>query len=196
MTTRNVAVLIFDGFADWEPAYALTGLRRWGNRSIVTVGYHPGAVVSMGGMRVVPDDVLETVTPASTELLILPGGDQWLDSYPAARIDAVVRQLTDAGVPVAAICAATVAMARGGFLKDRRHTSNGAAFLEEHAPGYETSPLYGDALAVVDRGVITASGLGAAEFADAIFATLGIFDDANRALYLDMYRRGVAPAGL
>ena len=196
MTARNVAVLVFDGFADWEPAYALTGLRRWGNRSVVTVGYERNAVLSMGGMRVVPDEVLEAVTPASTELLLLPGGDQWLESYPAARVDAVVRQLIDAGVPVASICAATVAMARGGFLKDRRHTSNGATFLKQQAPGYETPEMYTDALAVADRGVITASGLGAVEFADAIFATLDVLDDANRAVYIDMYRRGVAPPGL
>jgi hypothetical protein len=34
---RNTsAVLVFDGFADWEPAFALTGLRRWGRRPAVT----------------------------------------------------------------------------------------------------------------------------------------------------------------
>src|SRR6185312_89886 len=37
--SRRVAILVFDGFADWEPAYALTGLRRWGGRSVTSVGF-------------------------------------------------------------------------------------------------------------------------------------------------------------
>jgi putative intracellular protease/amidase len=191
--TRNIAVLVFDGFADWEPAFALSGLRRWGGRSVLSVGYDRGAVVSMGGLRVEPDDVLESVTPAATELLLLPGGDRWLEAYPAARIERSLATLVAAGVTVAAICAATVAVARAGLLRGRRHTSNGSLFLRRYAPGYETSELYVEALAVSDDGVITASGLGAVEFAHEIFAALGVFGAADLARYLDMYRRGQTP---
>jgi putative intracellular protease/amidase len=193
---RNIAVLIFDGFADWEPAYALSGLRRWGGRSIHSVGYDRGAVVSMGGLRVEPDDVLESVTPATTELLILPGGDAWVEAYPAARIERSLAALVAGGVTIAAICAATVAVARAGLLRGRRHTSNGSLYLRRHAPGYETPELYTDALAVTDDGLITASGLGAVEFAHEIFAALGIFGAADLTRYLDMYRRGQAPPDL
>jgi putative intracellular protease/amidase len=193
---RNIAVLVFDGFADWEPAYALSGLRRWGGRSIHSVAYDRGAVVSMGGLRVEPDDVLESVTPATTEVLILPGGDAWLEAYPAARIERSLATLVAGGVVIAAICAATVAVARAGLLQGRRHTSNGSLFLRRHAPGYETPELYVDALAVTDDGVITASGLGAVEFAHEIFAALGIFGTADLVRYLDMYRRGQAPPDL
>lgn len=34
---KSIAVLVFDGFADWEPAFALTGLRRWGKREVITI---------------------------------------------------------------------------------------------------------------------------------------------------------------
>ncbi len=190
---RSIAVLVFDGFADWEPAYALTGLRRWGGRVITSVGYGPSAVVSMGGLRVEPDDVLESVTPVTTELLLLPGGDPWLEAYPASRLEPVLGLLAAGGVTIAAICGATVALARAGLLRGRRHTSNGASFLQRHAPGYETPVLYEETLAVSDTGVITASGLGAVEFAREIFMALGLFKESDLAMFMDMYRGGRAP---
>jgi putative intracellular protease/amidase len=192
--TRNIALLVFDGFADWEPAYALTGVRRWGGRTVRVVGYDRRAVLSMGGLRVEPDDVLESVTPETTDVLLLPGGDGWLAEYPASRIDERLWALMHGGTRLAAICAATVALARAGILKGRRHTSNGSQFLRRHAPGYETPELYQDTLAVSDAGVITASGLGAVEFAREIFAALGMFSDSDLAQFLDMYRRGNSPS--
>lgn len=190
---RNVSVLVFDGFADWEPAYALTGLRRWGGRSVTAVGYSRGEVISMGGLRVQPDDVIENLVPETTELLILPGGDAWIETYPVSQFEKTLTTLSAGGVTIAAICAATVAVARLGLLRGRRHTSNGANFLRRHAPGYETPQLYTDALAVTDHGVITASGLGAIEFAHEIFSALGVLTESDRHLYVDMYRGGRAP---
>jgi putative intracellular protease/amidase len=124
----------------------------------------------------------------------LPGGDSWLEAYPAARVERLLATLVAGGVIIAAICAATAAVARAGLLRGRRHTSNGSLFLRRHAPGYETSELYAETLAVTDDGVITASGLGAVEFAHEIFAALGVFGAADLARYVDMYRRGHAPS--
>jgi putative intracellular protease/amidase len=191
--TRNVAVLVFDGFADWEPAYALTGLRRWGGRPVGVVGYDRSAVRSMGGLRVEPDDVLESVTADATELLLLPGGDVWLEGYPASRLEAVLATLVAREVVIAAICGATVAVARAGLLRERRHTSNGSTFVQQYAPGYETPALYAETLAVSDRGVITASGLGAVEFAREIFTALNVFAASDLAVFVDMYRHGRSP---
>jgi putative intracellular protease/amidase len=191
---RQTAVLVFDGFADWEPAFALTGLRRWGHRTVSVVGYDLGAVTSMGGLRVVPDSVIDDLSAETTEMLMLPGGDAWLDSYPALRLDPILSSLVDGRVPVAAICAATVALARAGCLRGRRHTSNGAAFLQHHASGYETQELYVETLAITDANVVTASGLGAIEFAREIFAALGVFGAADLQQYTDMYRHGRMPS--
>jgi len=185
---RNIAVLVFDGFADWEPAFALTGLRRWGRRTVTAVGFDRRPILSMGGLRVVPDEDIGALRPGTTELLLLPGGDMWTAEYPASRLESTMALLTEGGTQIAAICAATVALARGGQLRGRRHTSNSAAFLRLHAPGYETPDLYADELAVTDGGIITASGLAAIEFAHEIFAALGIFDESERRRYLALYR--------
>ncbi|HZS58972.1 MAG TPA: DJ-1/PfpI family protein [Gemmatimonadaceae bacterium] len=189
MTSPSTAVLIFEGFADWEPSFALTGLRRWGNRSVKTFGYDLSPVTSMGGLRVTPDAVLDDLVPDSTELLILPGGDMWEREYPADRLAPILYTLRAKAIPIAGICAATIAMARAELFRDRRHTSNGRDFLSHYAPGYETPSMYvEDTLAVADRGVISASGLGAVEFAAEIFTTLKAFPDPAIAQFRAMYR--------
>ncbi len=192
MADAHVAVLVFDDFADWEPAFALTGLRRWGHLSVVSYGYSRQTVTSMGGLRVIPDGLLSEVQVSQTRLFILPGGNAWLSDYPEASLHPLLRALADSDVPVAGICAATVALARAGLFTDRAHTSNSASFLSAHAAGYRDPGLYREALAVRDRGVISASGLGAVEFACEIFAELAIFNDADLRLYERRYRHGEA----
>lgn len=188
-----VAMLVFDGFADWEPAFALTGLRRWGGRTVVTAGYDLQPVMSMGGLRIVPDQTLADLSPQEIELLILPGGDVWEAGYPADVLDPVLARMLAAHVPVAAICGATIAAARAGLFRGRRHTSNSRTYLEQHAPGSGEDKAYADVLAVTDDGVISASGLGAVEFAAEIFAQLGVFGADEIRQYMEMYRRGTVP---
>jgi putative intracellular protease/amidase len=189
-----VAVLVFEGFADWEPAFALTGLRRWGNHAVVAVGYDRATVTSMGGLRVIPERTIDEVAALEPRLFLLPGGDMWQEGYPAAQLEPVLATLRARGVPIAGICAATIALARVGLFRERRHTSNGRAFLRKHAAGYETADAYVDDLAVRDGGVISANGLGAVEFAGEIFAELGVFGPADLRRYHEMYRRGRDPS--
>src|SRR3712207_8876530 len=106
-----IHVLVFDGFADWEPSYALAELRRSGNHEIVSVGFTTDEVTSMGGLRVRPDRALAEVRAEEVRLLILPGGDMWEreEAYPRAQLEALIGQVVRAARPVAAICGATVA---------------------------------------------------------------------------------------
>jgi putative intracellular protease/amidase len=193
MASRAVHVLVFDGFADWEPAFALAELRRSGRRTVVVVGFDARPVTSMGGLRVTPERGLGEARPADVELLILPGGDLWEGEYPRAALEALLGALTAAAVPVAAICGATLAVARAGLLDGRRHTSNMPGYLREHVPGYGGAAAYDPALAVSDRGVITASGLGPVEFARAIFQALGVFSASDEQLWFDMFKHGRLP---
>ena len=191
---RAIYVLVFDGFADWEPAHALAELRRWGKRIIRTVGFTRAPVVSMGGLRVMPDLELAAVRPEGVELLILPGGDLWqTGGYPRSEVEALVAALLASETPIAAICAGTLALARAHVLDDRRHTSNMRNYLPAYATEYSGDAHYVDAPAVSDRHVITASGLAAVDFARAIFAELGVFTAKNEALWFDMYKHGKLP---
>ena len=191
---RAIYVVIFEGFADWEPAYALAELRRWGKRTVRSVGFDLTPVRSMGGLGVIPDLELAAVRPEDVELLILPGGDLWqIGTYPRSVLESLICTLLVAETPIAAICAGTLALARAHALDDRRHTSNMRSYLTEYAPEYSGGAHYVESAAVSDRHVITASGLAAVDFARAIFAELGIFTAKNEALWFDMFKHGRLP---
>jgi putative intracellular protease/amidase len=193
VTSKAVHLLVFDGYADWEPAHALAELRRSGNRSVVVVGFGDEPVTSMGGLRVSPDVTLRETRRSDVEILILPGGDFWESIYPEAELNHTLTELTASGVPIAAICGATLALARAGLLNDRRHTSNMPGYLAQHAPQYSGASLYEDAPAVSDGGVITASGLAPVDFAREIFRELKIFSAADEELWFDMFKHGRLP---
>jgi putative intracellular protease/amidase len=185
---KSVCVLVFDGMADWEAAYALAELRRWGKRRVVSVGFSREPVHTMGGLTVAPDIALEELDSRDVGLLILPGGDAWEGTdYPRRDLETLLGRLIAAETPVAAICAGTLALARAGILNDRLHTSTLRTDLAHHAPEYRGQEHYRDAPAVVDGCVITASGLAPVDFARAIFAKLSVFSQSDEQLWFDMY---------
>src|SRR5262249_50899524 len=191
---RSVHVVVFDGFADWEPAHALAELRRWGKRVVRTVGFTADPVLSMGGMKVCPEVTLDAVAIDQIELLLLPGGDMWeRATYPRAALESMVTRLVSTDTPVAAICAATLLLGRARVLDARRHTSNGRNYLPTHVPEYAGSDYYLDVPAVRDKHVITASGLAPVDFAREIFAELQIFDAADEELWYAMFKAGRLP---
>lgn len=188
--TKAVYFLAVAGFADWEPAHALAELRRHGGYRVEVVGLSTAPVESMGGLRVQPTRSLADVDPTHVAVFILPGGDRWESSPLEPELVALLRELDSAGVPLAAICGATVAVARSGLVRGRRHTSNGRAYLEEHAPGYEGAAEYVEAPAVRDRGLITASGLADVEFAAELFNELEVLSESDRRVWTDLFRSG------
>lgn len=194
MPDKAVHLLVIEGFADWEPAHALAELRREGRYRVETVALTAEPVESMGGIRVLPSLRVDEVNPADVAVFILPGGDGWETGVIEPALQATLERLDAAGVPIAAICAATTAIARVGLLKGRRHTSNGLEYLRAQVPGYDESANYVDVLAVRDRGLITASGLGSVEFAREIFEELNVFSAEDRALWAEMFRSGRLPA--
>jgi putative intracellular protease/amidase len=191
--TAAVHVLVFDGFADWEPAFALAELRRSGGLEVVTVGFSRTPIRSMGGLQVVPDRVLAGLDPATVRLFLLPGGDLWEGTYPRSELETLLHDLRKKRIPIAAICGATLALARAGLLDNRSHTSNELAYLQRMVPEYSGASRYVDALAVRDEGLITASGVGATEFAREIFEELEVFSAADRPIWYHLFKYGALP---
>lgn len=186
----DVHLFVFSTMMDFEPAYAVAYINNpaWqkqpGRYRVRTVGLTRDPVVTTGGLTILPDLVLADVRPAESALLLLPGGEVWETAEDAnqAAVDAAARFL-EAGVPVAAICGATLGLARAGLLDERAHTSNMADYLRA-APGYKGAARYRDELAVADRGLITAGAVGAIEFAAAIFTTLDMYESS----FIDAWR--------
>jgi putative intracellular protease/amidase len=188
-------LLVVPGFADWEPAHALAELRRSGGYRVEVAGLSRDPVESMGGVHVRPTRALHEVDPTDVAVFILPGGDRWEAAPPESELVTLLRALDDAQVPIAAICGATLAVARAGLLRGRRHTSNGLTYLRQQVPNYREAANYVDDPAVRDRHLITASGLADVEFAAEIFAELEVFSEAERLQWVQYFRGGRFPAG-
>jgi putative intracellular protease/amidase len=95
------------------------------------------------------------------------------------------------GHPVAAICAATLALAHAGLLDDRLHTSNGRDFIGKYVHTYRGQESYRPRKSVSDRLVISANGLAPFAFAVEIFRTLAPQRIQEIATYEKLYSRGL-----
>jgi putative intracellular protease/amidase len=168
-------------------------LRRHGQYRVEVVGLTAEPVESMGGLTIQPTKTLASLDPADVAILILPGGDRWEREPLEPELLALLEDLDERRVPIAAICAATTTVARTGLLRGRKHTSNGRPYLEQHVPGYADHAAYVDAPAVRDRGLITATGLADVEFAAEIMAELGVLSADDRTLWTRLFRSGRMP---
>lgn len=195
MSQSSVHMFVFDGMADWEAAFAVAGInsprfqlcpQRY---RVATVAESLEPVMTMGGMRIQPDMTLADVNPRRSAMLILPGGEAWEAGANAAAIDKAWAFIA-AGVPLAAICAATLALARAGMLDDFHHTSNARDYLA--SSGYRGDSFYCDVPAVTDENLITASGLAPIEFAHEIFRSLNLYTPAALSAWYALYKFGRA----
>ena len=190
MDTSTAHLSLYNTLADWEVGYLLVELRtgrftsrRW---DIVTVAEAREPITTMGGLRIMPDMLLEDLEPADSDLLILPGADMW-DAGGGAAFSAAAGGFLDAGVPVAAICGATAGLARAGLLDQRRHTSAAAEYLM--ATGYAGGDHYVDERAVVDGDLITAGPQSPVQFACGTLRRLGLASDRTLAAYEGLFHR-------
>lgn len=182
---RTLYLYVLDTLADWEPGHVMAELVSGRylkdpalRYSVVLCGSTREPVTTMGGLHLAPEILTGDIRPAPGDVLVLPGGDTWLDPAQAPALRAAGR-LLDEGMLVAAICGATLGLADAGLLDNRPHTSNDPAALNLFCPGYHGSAQYVNEPAVTDRNLITASGLAPAEFAYHVFRALDVMSPAT-----------------
>jgi len=191
--SKAVYLFVAEGFADWEPAHAVAELRRLGRFRVESVALTSEPVRSMGGLAILPSKTIGEVDVRDVAAFILPGGDRWERDAVEPELEALLKQLDSVGVPIAAICGATVAIAKIGLLRGRRHTSNGLEYLRSHVPGYAEADSYVDAPAVRDAKLVTASGLADVEFARELLEELDVLTPADRSLWAQIFRTAKIP---
>jgi putative intracellular protease/amidase len=190
MKSSTAHLALYDTLADWEIGYLLVELRtgRYTRRpwNIVTVAESREPITTLGGLRIMPDMILDDLDPADSDLLILPGADMW-DAGGGESFAVAAARFLDARVPVAAICGATAGLARAGLLDRRRHTSAAAEYLM--ATGYAARDHYVDERAVVDGDLITAGPQSPVQFACATLRRLGLASDRTLEAYEGLFHR-------
>ena len=78
MKKRKCFLFVFNGYADWEPALVIATLNKFSDFSIHSFSVNGLPVRSMGGLKVQPESPVNEIDPDNVDLLILPGGDLWL----------------------------------------------------------------------------------------------------------------------
>lgn len=188
----HIHCLIFNNFADWEIGYILPELRR-NSCEVTTVGFDHSLITSMGGLQLKPHTTIEDIATDDIRLLIIPGGEAWHDHEHSKELERIIRRCHERNKPIAAICGATILLARLGLLDRIKHTSNSLEYLKHFAPHYTGESYYVDSLAVTDRNIITASGLGSIEFAFEILKLLEIYPEEKCIAWFDAFKRGIIP---
>jgi putative intracellular protease/amidase len=189
----DVHVYVFDTLADWEAAFAIAGINNPdmqkdpGRYRIRTFSPDGQMVTSAGGLRIQPDAALSQVRPEESAMLILPGGDSWDEGKNTEAVD-LAKQFLAAEVPVAAICGATLGLAKGGVFTSRQHTSNAPEYLA--ATGYRGKSHYRKKPVVTDGPLITASSTASLEFARAIFEKLDLYPAEVLAAWYGLFSTG------
>jgi putative intracellular protease/amidase len=193
MTSRNVHLFVFDSMADWQASFATAGINNPrfqkypGHYRVITVAADRRPITTMGGLRIVPDTTLLDVDPGDSAMLILPGGDLWETGGNSDAIN-LARAFFIASVPIAAICAATQALACAGMLDDFHHTSNSREYLS--STGYRGAKFYCDVPAITDESMITASGTAPLEFSREIFRALDLYSASSLDAWYALFKFG------
>lgn len=189
--SATMLLYLFDGFADWEPAYLCAGLATAGWK-ILSVSRDGRPVRSMGGLLIQTDCALSAV-PRAFDLLVLPGGAAWLDGGNDAALP-LVRHAAKSSVPIGAICNAAAFLAMHGFLNVIRHTGNTLAFLQACAPRYTGGALFEERQAVCDGGIVTANGYAALAFTREVMRLVGcVPEEGSPENWYAMHRSGFYP---
>ena len=180
---RTIALYTTETMADWEYAYLTTQIAgaeqlKPGRFRLLLVGDGLESVRTLGNLPLTPEADLDTLQAladdGSLAALVIPGGDHYAAGHD--RLIKAVSRLADQEIPVAAICGATLLLARSGFLDERCHTSNAAQYLE--ASGYRGGTHYVETPVVTDRRVTTASGIHAVPFTAEVMRITGLVPDA------------------
>ena len=190
---KNCLLFLFDGFSDWEISYATVGIQKSQRFHLRSIARDLAPVKSMGGLTVTPEidfrpsADLADIDASNTAMLILPGGTAW-EQRQNDIVTPLVAHCLLHGIPVAAICGATVFLADAGILNRTLHTSNDLAYLESLSRGY-TGAFYLHEPAVSAGGLITAGATAAVEFASEIFNQLGILNEQDVADWFGYFER-------
>src|SRR5690554_3224437 len=113
---KTVYHYILNTMADWETGLAIAELntQRFFSNSkqfrVRTFALTKEPIKTMGGLTILPDADISEVNKEGAAMMILPGAEEWQQPEHQQVLE-LAGNFLDAGIPVAAICGATEALA-------------------------------------------------------------------------------------
>ncbi len=191
--TKIIYLFLFDTLSDWEIGYVAAGINNPmmqanpGKYQLKTFSINGKPVRTIGGLLITPDLSLNEVAYSDVEMLILPGGTSWEEGG-NQEVALLAKKFHENQIKVAAICGATLGLAKIGLLDSSKHTSNSKDYLLNSQ--YQGADYYVDVLSVSDKGVITASGTASLEFAREIFKELNLYTTEALEAWYKLFKTG------
>ena len=152
----SVLIPISTGFEEIEAVSIIDVLRR-GGIQVTTASLGDEKVTGANGITIIANNKLEYVDASEFDMLVLTGGhDNAISLKESAKVQAIIKEFDATKKPIGAICAAPMALAEAGVIKDR-YTCY---------PSYENDiglEKFTDAQnVVVDQNITTSRGPGTA----------------------------------
>ena len=169
--TRILALLTPD-YADWEFAMVAAAARGYCDIDVVTASPEGEPVISMGGLKAVPDMAFNDIDLGKVRALLVIGGTIW-ESEQAPDIGELLRAANWDQRLIGAICGGTRALAAAGLLDRVQHTSNSADYLAD-IQRYRGADFYRDQATALRAGnIITAPGTAPVSFMKTVIEAVG-----------------------
>jgi putative intracellular protease/amidase len=149
--TKIIYLFLFETLSDWEIGYVTAGINNPVMQvnpekyQLKTFSIDGKPIRTIGGLLITPDLRLDEVTFSNAEMLILPGGASW-DEGGNQEVALLAKNFHENQIKAAAICGATLGLAKIGLLDSIQHTSNSKDYLlNSH---YQGGEYYVDVLSV------------------------------------------------
>ena len=193
---KKICMYLMNGMADHEHGYLLTALSSQiePKYEFCTVALSKEPIITMGGLKIIPDYILNEVNKDDIIALILIGADiqLWLNREQETILNLAI-ELLKRNILVAGICGATLGLASKGLLDERIHTNNVKFLLTNFVKNYKGIKNYrNDVVAVYDKKLITASSAGSLLWSKYILENLEIFSKNAIESWYKYYKLGIS----
>ncbi|MEA4863307.1 MAG: DJ-1/PfpI family protein [Victivallaceae bacterium] len=187
---KTVLFVLLDLYADWEAAPLAAVINPTPGWRVKTAAPGGAAVRSIGGFATVPDYSLEQALAEKFAGIVLVGGMSWrIDA--AKAVAPLARRAVENGIPLGAICDATVFAGTLGLLNGIPHTSNMLDDLKSYAGAdYTGEKYYRNEPAVRSGGLVTANGSAAMEFSREMLVALDLMDEEDAGRWYRLFTKG------
>ena len=192
---KKILYVILEQWADWELAYISSAVNLLGGGKFEnkTVSLTKDTVLSIGGVKCLPDYDIQSV-PSEYDALILIGGMSWHNEN-AMKIKPLIDDCIKNGKVLGAICDACRFLGFVGALNSAKHTANDLNELKQYS-AYTNEQGFIHRQAVSDNNVITANGTAALEFAREVLKALSVASDEQINGWYDFHKLGFYNAAM
>lgn len=187
----NILAILYPGCIEYEIMLAVTlvgetypikvaALSGQSHKSLSGITY--GADLSY-------EEALGELSPQSYKGILVPGGDTY-DVFENTALSDILRKANNLKLPIGAICAGPLLLAKAGILKERRFVHGFGDHYQEFLTRFWEGAIFCDEPVVIDGNIITAKAEAHIDFAVEFARATGVVTQEQELERLRNYYRG------